>query len=84
MEQCTIQFYINRIYALPWHIKHVGIKYGVDPNESILSTGMKHDFEGMCDSHEATKDLVPFLNHVVMYILPYKCIYTYYTLFLCL
>jgi hypothetical protein len=39
----------------------------------------------MCDAHEDIISLVCFFIHVVvMYILRYKCIYTYYTLFLCL
>ena len=61
-------------------------KYGVNPNETILKTGMIHDFERMCDVHEATEALVRFCIHAVaMYILLYKCIYTYnYTLFMCL
>ena len=43
------------------------------------------DFEEICDVHEATVALVHFFIHVVvMYILPYKCVYTYYTSFLCL
>ena len=50
----------------------------------ILSTDMTHDLNEMCNIHEATKDLVHFFTHVVMYILLYKCIYAYYTLFLCL
>ena len=35
-------------------------KYGVEPNETILKTGMIHGFEIMCDVHEATKALVHF------------------------
>jgi hypothetical protein len=59
-------------------------KYGVEPNETTLKTGMIHQFEAMYDVHDATKSLVHFFTHaVVMYILLYKCIYTYnYTLFL--
>ena len=45
---------------------------------------MRRGFEAMHDVHEATKALVHFEIHVVMYIILYKCIYTYYTLFLCL
>ena len=43
------------------------IKYGVEPNETILKIGMIHGFEAMCDVHEATKALVHFFyscNHV--------------------
>ena len=47
--------------ALSWGFKHAGIKYGVDPNETILKIGMIHGFEAMCDFHEATKALVHFL-----------------------
>ena len=60
-------------------------KYGVEPNEIILETGIGRGFKEMCDVHEAKIVLVRFLIHViVMYILLCKCIYTYYTLFLCL
>ena len=59
-------------------------KYGVEPNEIILKTNMIHGFETMCDVHEATKALVYFFIHVVvMHILLYKCMNTYYTLFPC-
>jgi hypothetical protein len=59
-------------------------KYGLEPNEIILKIGMIHGFKEMCDVHEATIDLVHFfIDAVIMYILLYKCIYTYYTLFLC-
>ena len=59
-------------------------KHGVEPNEMILSIGMKHGFKTKCDVHEPIEALVYFCIHVVMYILLYKCIYSYYTLFLCL
>ena len=36
------------------------IKYGVEPNEIILSTSMRCGFEAMCDVHEATKFVVHF------------------------
>jgi hypothetical protein len=50
----------------------------VEPNETILKTDMIHGFEAMCDIHETTKVLISFFIHaVVMYILLYKCIYTY-------
>ena len=47
-------------------------KYDVEPNEMILSTGMKHGFKSMCDVHETIKALVHFFIHLVMYILLYK------------
>ena len=33
-------------------------KNGLEPNEMILSIGIKHGFEAMCDVHEATKALL--------------------------
>ena len=61
-------------------------KYGIETTEIILKIGMIHGFEAICDVHEAIEALVHFFIHpVVMYILLYKCLYTYnYTLFLCL
>ena len=38
MEQSTINIYINYIYALSWHIKHVGNK--------VWSGANGIDFEG--------------------------------------
>ena len=59
--------------------------YEMDPNEIILKISMIYGFEEMYDIHEAILALVHFFIHsVVMYILLYKCLYTYYTLFLCL
>jgi hypothetical protein len=37
-------------------------KYGVDPNETILKTGMIHGFESVCDIHKVTGALVHFLH----------------------
>ena len=33
-------------------------KYGVEPNEIILSTGKRRGFEATCVVHEATKDFI--------------------------
>ena len=43
-------------------------KNGLEPNEMILSIGIKHGFEAMCDVHEAIEALVHFFIHgIVMY-----------------
>jgi hypothetical protein len=56
----------------------------VELNETILKFCLIC-FESIYDVQEAIEALVHFFIHaVVMYILLYKCIYTYYTLFLCL
>ena len=45
---------------------------------------MKHDFERMCIVYEIGIAMVHFFIYTIVYILLYKCRYTYYTLFLCL
>ena len=37
-----------------------GTKYEVEPDENILKNGMIHEFEEMCDVHEAIIVLVRF------------------------
>ena len=46
-------------------------KYGVEPNEIILSTGMRCGFEAIYDAHETTKALICFL---------YSCSHVYFTI----
>jgi len=45
---------------------------------------MWHGFEIMCIVYERLSSMVCFFIYAFMYILLYKCRYTYYTLFLCL
>ena len=58
-------------------------KYGVEPTKLILREGMQHGFGRMCIVHEAFIAMVCFFVYTIIYILLYKCRYTYYTLFLC-
>ena len=62
-----------------WHgiLNMQETKYGVEPKEIILKIGMIHGFEEMCDVHEVTIALIRFFHAIIMYILLYKCIYTY-------
>ena len=77
--------YQSYIYFFMAILNMKEMKYGVELNEIILKIGMIHGFEEICDVHEATLALVLFFIHaIIMHILLYKCIYTYYTLFLCL
>ena len=43
-------------------------KYGVDPDEFILETGMRCGLKEMCDVHEATIALVRFFNSCNSYV----------------
>ena len=52
--------------------------------EVIIDEGIKDGFETMHIVREAMEPLVHFFVYAIMYILLYKCRYTYYTLFLCL
>ena len=43
-------------------------KYGVDPNEIMLETSMRHGFKEMRDVHETTIALVRFFNSCNSYV----------------
>ena len=49
------------MYALKWHIKHAGNKYGAYPMKAILRDGMKYGFKRMCIIHEEMDATVHFL-----------------------
>ena len=42
--------------------------YGVESNEIILETSMRHGFKEMCDDYEATITLVHFFNSYNSYL----------------
>ena len=64
MEQHTINFYINHIYALSWCIKHVGNKVWSGAHGSDYDKSIKYGFETMCIVHEAMESLVPLLIYL--------------------
>ena len=69
-------------------------KYGTVPPDEILKVGMDvHDFERMCVVYESIVAMVChfYFRYILMYIISYsnfhyshQCIYTHYSLFLCL
>jgi hypothetical protein len=59
-------------------------KYGMHTSEEILREVLKHGFERMCIFYERLGAKVCFFIYAIVYILVYKCTYTYYNLFLCL
>jgi hypothetical protein len=61
-------------------------KHGMQTSEEILREITKHGFERMCIVYERLGANVFFYIYAIMYIqlYIYKCIYTYYNLFLCL
>ena len=61
-------------------------KYGVEPTKLTLrETNIQFDFERICIVYETIDGMVHFLFiYAIMYILLYKCRYTYYSLFICL